>query len=167
MAVWAYDESRLGLHTIRRRRITARGTKPVGQLQQRFVNCYLYGAIAPASGDGFFLGLPKFNAAQFQVFLDEFARARPETLNVLLLDNSRCHTAQELRIPDNVGLLFQEPYAPELNPAERVWEHLKTALIRLLQCCKTPGRVRVFAQHPAGAIATQLRSWVSGCPVAV
>ncbi len=126
--VWAYDESRVGLHTIRRRRITARGTKPVGQLQQRFVNCYLYGAIAPASGDGFFLGLPKFNAAQFQVFLDEFARARPETLNVLLLDNSRCHTAQELRIPDNVVLLFQEPYAPELNPAERVWAHLKTAL---------------------------------------
>ncbi len=126
--VWAYDESRLGLHTIRRRRITARGTKPVGQLQQRFVNCYLYGAIAPASGDGFFLGLPKFNAAHFQRFLDEFARARPHTLNVLLLDNSRCHTAQELRIPANVVLLFQEPYAPELNPAERVWEHLKTAL---------------------------------------
>ena len=126
--VWAYDESRLGLHTIRRRRITARGTKPVGQLQQRFANCYLYGAIAPASGDGFFLGLPKFNAAHFQRFLDEFARARPHTLNVLLLDNSRCHTAQELRIPANVVLLFQEPYAPELNPAERVWEHLKTAL---------------------------------------
>jgi transposase len=128
VAVWAYDESRLGLHTVRRRRITARGTKPVGQLQQRFVNCYLYGAIAPATGDGFFLGLPKFNADQFQRFLDEFARARPDTLNVLLLDNSRCHTAQELRIPANVVLLFQEPYAPELNPAERVWEHLKTAL---------------------------------------
>jgi transposase len=125
---WAYDESRLGLHTIRRRRITARGTKPVGQLQQRFSNCYLYGAIAPASGDGYFLGMAKFNADHFQRFLDEFARARPDTLNVLLLDNSRCHTAQDLRIPENVVLLFQEPYAPELNPAERVWEHLKTAL---------------------------------------
>ena len=125
---WAYDESRLGLHTIRRRRITARGTKPVGQLQQRFSNCYLYGAIAPASGDGYFLGMPKCNADHFQRFLDEFAQARPHTLNVLLLDNSRCHTAQDLRIPENVVLLFQEPYAPELNPAERVWEHLKTAL---------------------------------------
>ncbi len=126
--VWACDESRLGLHTIRRRRITARGTKPVGQLQQRFTNFYLYGAIAPASGDGFFLGMPKFNADHFQRFLEAFAQARPHTLNVLLVDNSRCHTAQELRIPENVVLLFQEPYAPELNPAERVWEHLKTAL---------------------------------------
>ena len=126
--VWAYDESRVGLHTIRRRRITTRGTKPVGQLQQRFTDFYLYGAIAPASGDGYFLGLPTFNADHFQVFLDEFAKARPDTFNVLLLDNSRCHTAQELRIPANVVLLFQEPYAPELNPAERVWEHLQTAL---------------------------------------
>ena len=126
--VWAYDESRLGLQTIRRRRITARGTKPVGTLQQRFSNFYLYGAIAPASGDGYFWGMPKFNADLFQLFLDEFAKARPHTLNVLLLDNSRCHTAQDLRLPENVILLFQEPYAPELNPAERVWEHLKTAL---------------------------------------
>ena len=128
VAVWACDESRLGLHTIRRRRITACGTKPVAQLQQRFTNFYLYGAIAPASGDGFFLGMPKFNADHFQRFLEEFAQARPHTLNVLLVDNSRCHTAQELRIPENVVLLFQERYAPELNPAERVWEHLKTAL---------------------------------------
>ena len=126
--LWAYDERRLGLHTIRRRRITARGTKPVGQLQQRFTNFYLYGAIAPASGDGYFLGMATFNAKHVQRFLDEFAQARCDTLNVLLLDNSRCHTAQEVRIPENVVLLFQEPYAPELNPAERVWEHLKTAL---------------------------------------
>jgi transposase len=74
------------------------------------------------------LGLPTFNADLFQVFLDTFAQARPHTLNVLLLDTSRCHPAQELRIPENVVLLFQEPDAPELNPAERVWEHLKTAL---------------------------------------
>ena len=122
------DESRFGLQTIRRRRITARGTKPVGTVQQRFENSYLYGAVAPRSGDGYFLGLPKLTAELFQVFLEEFAQARPHTLNVLLVDNSRCHTAQALQIPPNVLLLFQPPYAPELNPAERVWEALKDEL---------------------------------------
>lgn len=122
------DESRLGLHTIRRRRLTAYGTKPVGIIQQRFKNFYLYGAIAPHSGDSYFLGLPKLTADLFQRFLDEFAQARPHTLNVLLLDTSRCHTAQALQIPPNVILLFQPPYAPELNPAERVWQALKDAL---------------------------------------
>lgn len=122
------DESRLGLHTIRRRRLTAFGTKPVGMVQQRFENFALYGAIAPRSGDSYFLGLPKLTADLFQRFLNEFAQARPHTLNVLLVDNSRCHTAQALQIPSNVILLFQPPYAPEVNPAERVWRALKDAL---------------------------------------
>jgi transposase len=122
------DESRLGLQTIRRRRLTARGTKPVGTIQHRCENFYLYGAIAPRTGDGYFLGLPRLTADLFQVFLDAFARARPATLNVLLVDNSRCHTAHDLQIPKNVILLFQPPYAPELNPAERVWEALKGEL---------------------------------------
>lgn len=126
--IWAMDESRLGLHTIRRRRLTAYGTKPVGPFQHRFENFMLYGAIAPRSGDSYFLGLPKLTTAWFQRFLDEFAQARPHTLNVLLVDNSRCHTAQALHVPPNVILLFQPPYAPEVNPAERVWKALKDAL---------------------------------------
>ena len=126
--VWAFDESRFGLQTIRRRRITARGVKPVGRYQHRFENFYLYGSIAPKCGDGFFLGLPKLDQAHVQFFLDEFARARPDTLNVLLLDNARSHTAKTLRVPENVILLFQPPYAPEVNPAERVWEDLKQDL---------------------------------------
>ncbi len=122
------DESRFGLQTIRRRRLTARGTKPVGMLQHRFENFYLYGAIAPRSGDGYFVGLPTLKADHFQIFLAAFARARPDTLNVLLVDNSRCHTAHDVQLPQNVLLLFQPPYAPELNPAERVWEALKDEL---------------------------------------
>jgi transposase len=128
VAIWAMDESRLGLQTVRRRRLTARGTKPVGTCQHRFDNFSLYGAVAPGSGDGYFLGLPKLNAALFQLFLDRFAAARPGTLNVLLVDNSRCHTAHDLQIPPNVRLVFQEAYAPELNPAERVWQALKDEL---------------------------------------
>lgn len=120
------DESRLGLHTIRRRRLTARGTQPVGIYQYAFTNFYLYGAIAPRTGDAYFLGLPTLNATYFQRFLDDFAHPHP--LNVLLVDNSRAHTAAALRIPPNITLLFPPPYAPALNPAERVWRALKDAL---------------------------------------
>ncbi len=126
--VWAFDASRFGVQTIRRRRITARGTKPRGRFQYRFENFYLYGTVAPQTGDAFFLGLPKLEQAHVQLFLDTFAQARPDTLNVLLLDNARSHTAKDLRVPENVLLLFQPPYAPELNPVERVWEHLKQEL---------------------------------------
>jgi len=122
------DECRLGLQTIRRRRITARGTQPIGVYQHAYRNFYLYGTVAPRNGDAYFLGVPTLCATHFQVFLDRFAADHPDTLNVLLVDNSRTHTAADLQIPTNVRLLFQPPYAPEVNPTERVWRTLKDGL---------------------------------------
>lgn len=123
--VFAHDESRFGLQTLRRRRITARGVKPIGTIQHAYANCWLYGCVAPVSGERFFLVLPNLNAAQMQIFLDAFAAAHPMTFNILLMDNSGAHTAKRLRLPANVGIVFQPPASPELNPAERVWEDLK------------------------------------------
>ena len=31
-------------------------------------------------------------------------------------------------IPDNIQLLFQPPYSPELNPIERLWQFIKDKL---------------------------------------
>ena len=31
-------------------------------------------------------------------------------------------------VPENVILLFQPPYCPELNPIERLWQYLKSDL---------------------------------------
>ena len=128
IVLWAFDQSRFGLRTIRRRRITNCGVKPVGRSQYGYHNFWLYGAVAPETGDGCFYVLPTLNAEYMQLFLNALAQARSDTLNVLLLDNSRAHTAQELVVPANIVLLFQPPYAPEVNPAERVWEDLKTDL---------------------------------------
>ncbi|MFQ3627446.1 MAG: transposase [Cyanobacteriota bacterium] len=44
------------------------------------------------------------------------------------MDHAAAHTAQTLRLPDNVILVilvFQPPYCPEVNPMERVWRELK------------------------------------------
>ncbi|MBF2022226.1 MAG: transposase [Hydrococcus sp. C42_A2020_068] len=49
-------------------------------------------------------------------------------LNVLQVDNGLFDRAKRLQIPENIVLLFQPAYSPELNPRERVWEHLKQDL---------------------------------------
>ena len=123
--MFSQDESRFGLLTIRRRRLTARGVQPVGAVQHVFEWFYVYGAVEPTTGERFFLELPYLNAEMFQLFVDAFAQAFPDSLNILLLDNSGAHTASQLTLPENVRLLFLPPYCPELNPIERVWRDLK------------------------------------------
>jgi transposase len=126
--IFSQDESRFGLLTVRRRRLTVRGIQPVGSIQHVFEWFYVYGAVAPTTGEHFFLELPYLNADTFQVFLEAFAQAFPDSLNILLLDNSGVHTAQRLRWPENVRCVWLPPYCPELNPIERVWRDVKDEL---------------------------------------
>ncbi len=60
--------------------------------------------------------------------MNEFAACYPNSLNVLQVDNGLFHKAKRLQIPANIILLFQPPHCPELNPIERVWQHLKQDL---------------------------------------
>jgi transposase len=126
--VFSQDESRFGLLTVRRRRLTAFGVQPVGTVQHVFEWFYVYGAVAPTTGERFFLELPYLNTESFQLFVDTFAQAFPDSLNLLLLDNSGIHRAQRLMLPANVRLVFFPPYCPELNPIERLWRDLKDDL---------------------------------------
>ena len=89
---------------------------------------YLYGAVEPRTGERFFLELPRLTGECFQIFIDEFSAAFPNTLNIMVLDNGRFHHAKSLVIPDNVVLIFLPPYSPELNPIERLWQAIKQKL---------------------------------------
>jgi putative transposase len=100
----------------------------VGVGQHVFEWFYVYGAVEPTTGERFFLELPYLNAEGFQIFVNAFAEAFPDSLNLLLLDNSGAHTAQRLTLPANVCLVCLPPYGPELNPIERVWRDLKDML---------------------------------------
>ena len=57
--------------------------------------------------------------------MDEFSKAYPHSLNVIQLDNGRFHSAKSLTIPDNIVLLFQPPYSPDLNPIEGLWKWMR------------------------------------------
>lgn len=128
LELWAMDESRFGLQTITRRRLTLPGIKPIGRYQHRYENFYVYGAVAPRTGDGLFHAKLSMQQADFQTFLDDFAAHFPDTYNVMLVDNAKSHHATALTLPPNVALLFLPPYAPELNPVERVWQAIKDQL---------------------------------------
>jgi transposase len=89
---------------------------------------WLYGAVEPATGEHFFLEFSHVDTDCFQSFLVAFAQTYSDSINVLQVDRGRLHTAKRLQVPENVILLFQPPYCPELNPIERLWQYLKQDL---------------------------------------
>ena len=108
--------------------ITTVGTKPIGYHQWSFKAFWLYGAVSPSTGDSFFWQFSHFDTDCYQQFLQRLGQAHPHTLIILQVDNGRPHTAKRLIVPDNIILLFQPPYSPELNPIERLWQALKKDL---------------------------------------
>lgn len=80
------------------------------------------------NGAHFLLELPHCNTENFEAFLEEFSKMDEEEFNIVLLDNAAFHKAKSLKCPPNIHLLFLPPYAPELNPAEKVWWRLKREL---------------------------------------
>ena len=138
--VLAQDESRFGLMPVTRRRITAKGVKPIQKIQFQYESYYLYGAVDPLTGEAFYLEMPGLDGDCFQVYLDELSANFRDEFMIMLMDSAPAHTAGKLIIPDNIVLLPFPAYCPELNPIERLWQHIKSkigfALIKTLEALK-------------------------------
>lgn len=122
------DETRIGLKTISGRKLTAKGVKPKGKVQWQFQATYLYGVVEPATGDHFFYEFTHLNSDCFQVFLNLVAPQYSDSILIIQLDQAGAHKAKRLQIPVNIILMFQPSHSPEINPIERVWQHLKLGL---------------------------------------
>jgi transposase len=122
---WAQDESRFGLKTITRRRLTLQSVKPIVKVQWPFKAFYLYGVVEPSSGACMIQAYDRLNTENFQQFLNDFSAQYPNDFHMLQTDNARFHCANDLVMPDNVMLLYQPPYSPQVNPAEPLWEGAK------------------------------------------
>lgn len=126
--VFAQDESRLGLHLPRPRRLTACGVKPIEVVNPLYESYWLYAAVEPTSGEAFWWEFSSLDADCFTVFLERFGRHYGDSLNIMVVDQAPAHVAKRVDLPDNVVLIWLPPYSPELNPVERLWEDLKFRL---------------------------------------
>ena len=124
--VWFEDECRIGEKGRTGHRWWVRGERPRGLRQVGYEWAFLFGAVRPATGQGFALVLPEVSTAAMGVFLTELARAVPAgTHAALVLDGAGWHVSEGLAVPANLTLIHPPPYSPELNPVERFWEYLR------------------------------------------
>jgi hypothetical protein len=124
--LWFMDEARIG----QKGRVThvwyQKGVRPRGLHQQGFASAHLFGAVCPERDAGVALAMPEVSTAAMGLFLAELSRSLPAgTHAALVLDGAGWHVSEDLVVPANLTLIRLPPYSPELNPVERVWEHLR------------------------------------------
>ena len=134
--------------------LTARGVKAICTFQQVFKATWLFGAYSPFTGDHFELELPHCNSNNFQLFLDEFSKEKPEEFKIIILDNGAFHKAKILNIPNNIALLFIPPYSPELNSSEKIWWRMKRAFTGKLH--KSLEEVSAFIENEVKNLTNEI-----------
>ena len=104
----------------------AKGERPRSRLQHERASVHLFGAVCPERDVGIALALPAVSTTAMSLLLAELGRALPPgTHAALVLDRAGWHLSDDLVVPANLTLLPLPPYSPELNPVERIWQHLR------------------------------------------
>nr|WP_290225476.1 transposase [Trichocoleus desertorum] len=86
---------------------------------------YAFAAVAPAIGKLCSLILPWANTAMMNLFLAHLSLEFAQYFIILQLDQAGWHRAKHLAIPENIRLLPQPAYSPELMPVEHIWEEMR------------------------------------------
>lgn len=107
------DESRFGMKSLIGRVITLFGVKPIASVQWCRESFWLYGAVEPTTGEHFFYEFSHLDSTCFQQFIDLFAAAFPDSLNLLQLDQASCHIATTLVWPEHIIPIFQPAHSSE------------------------------------------------------
>jgi putative transposase len=121
----AQDEGCFGRISRAKRCWAPPGVRPHVPAQVVREYTYVYAAVAPDLGQMISLILPEASTVMMNLFLEQVSQTFPNFFIVMQMDQAGWHRANDLVIPENIRLLPQPAYSPELNPVEHIWEELR------------------------------------------
>lgn len=119
------DEGRFGRISDHRYCWAPKGMRPKAPRQIVRTFLYVYAAVCMALGRMTSLILPWANTEMMNLFLQEVSEDFKEFFVIMLIDRAGWHMSRMLQIPENIRLIPQPPYSPELNPVEHLWDYLR------------------------------------------
>lgn len=121
----SHDEGRFGRISDNRYCWAPKGMRPKAprQIVRKFL--YVYAAVCMALGRMTSLILPYANTDMMSLFLQEVSEDFKDFFVIMLIDRAGWHMSKKLKIPENIRLIPQPPYSPELNPIEHLWDYLR------------------------------------------
>jgi len=95
-----------------------------------YQNFYLYSSVDIKDGSNFSLILSNVNTENMNIFLLHMSKEYKNDKMILIMDRAGWHKSKDLKIPDNIKIVYLPPYAPELNPVERLWQYIKSKILK-------------------------------------
>jgi len=71
------------------------------------------------------LVLPHANTKMMNLFLQQVSLEFRDYFIALQVDRAAWHRAKHLQVPENIRLLLQPGYAPEVMPVEHLWDDIR------------------------------------------
>jgi transposase len=125
LLIMVQDEGRFGRVSIPKRAWAPAPIRPhvPRQIVREYV--YAYVAVAPKYAEMTCLILPYSNTEMMNMFLKQVSEDFSSYFIVMQVDQASYHDSNDLLIPENIRLIPQPAYSPELNPVEHVWDELR------------------------------------------
>jgi hypothetical protein len=177
----AQDEGRFGRITDIRSCRAPKGIRPKVPRQVVRTFVYVYAAVCMALGKMTSLILPYANTDMMNRFSEEVSHDFREYFVIMLVDGAGWHTSDGLNVPENIRLIQQPPYSPELNPVEHLREELREkhlpnksfksldaveqALCKALQEFQSnPDKVNSMTNFPYLQVTCSIAKWYKAFP---
>jgi len=127
--VWIADEARFGLQPCLKRSWVSRGVKAHKDSRISYQWRYVWGAVEVDGDESAYLYTEGADTEFSLSFLEQISRKDPDSEHVVIWDGAGFHPGgTHERIPENVTVLKQPPYSPELNCIEKLWDMLRDGL---------------------------------------
>ena len=122
--------SRFGTHSKAGRGWFPRGSRTSVPVKLGFKNFYVYSAVNVYRGDDFSFVMPNVDTECMNVFLSEMSKNLKDKEAICVMDGAGWHKSKALIVPKNIEIIYLPPYSPELNPVEKLWQYMKSHIIK-------------------------------------
>src|SRR5512140_2995952 len=113
--ILAQDEGRFGRINRPRACWAPPHIRPLAPAQVVREAVYVFAAVAPSIGKICSLILPTVNTEMMNLFLQHLSTTFSSYFLVMQVDQAGWHLSKSLVLPENIRLIKQPPYSPEVN----------------------------------------------------